>query len=243
MIKVFGYELKRLLTSGLFIAMLAVNAAFAWYVLTTDIIVGIAYTAPFSVWSSCAYIGKTLPLSIITVLLLQAGYYGKRQKRAEILIMSSPVTHAQTVLIRTAALGVCFLIICLIQGILGAVFFSVFFGYNEFAVFVIPAILEIIPCFAFTTGLGHIAGRFHCGLIYALLPVVFIAGYAGITGAFDLFGGGFFSAYPLTLPVGASGEPDFTVSPLWLTARLFYLLAGIGIIVVNIGVSPRIKRA
>lgn len=243
MIKVFGYELKRLLTSGLFIAMLIVNAVFAWYILTTDIIAGIAYTAPFSVWSSCAYVGKTLPLSIITVLLLQAGYYGKQQKRVEILTSAAPVTHARTLMIRTAALGVCFLVICLVDGLLGAVFYVAFFGYYGFGAFILPALLEIIPCFVFSAGIGHLAGRIHQGLVYALLPIVFIAGFLGAAGAFDLFGGGFFSAYPLTLPVGADGEPRFVMNSAWLLARFIYLVAGAAILIVNTAFRPKIKRA
>lgn len=243
MIKVFGYELKRLLTSGLFIAMLIVNAVFAWYILTTDIVAGIAYTAPFSVWSSCAYVGKTLPLSIITVLLLQAGYYGKQQKRVEILTSAAPVTHARTLMIRTAALGVCFLVICLVDGLLGAVFYVAFFGYYGFGAFILPALLEIIPCFVFSAGIGHLAGRIHQGLVYALLPIVFIAGFLGAAGAFDLFGGGFFSAYPLTLPVGSDGEPGFVMNSAWLLARFIYLVAGAAILIVNTAFRPKIKRA
>lgn len=243
MIKVFGYELKRLLTSGLFIAMLAVNAVFAWYVLTTEIIEGIAYTAPFSVWSSCAFIGKTLPIAIITVLLLQAGYYGKQQKHVEILTSATPMTYTQTLLIRTAVLGICFLMICLVDGLLGAVFFAAFFGYYGFDVFILPALLEIIPCFVFAVGIGHLAGRLHGGLLYALLPAVFIAGFLGVTGAFDLFGGGFFSSYPLTLPVGADGEPEFAINSVWLLARLTYLAIGAAAIFVNIATRPKIRRA
>lgn len=232
-----------MLTSGLYIAMLAVNAVFAWYVLTTEIIEGIAYTAPFSVWSSCAYIGKTLPIAIITVLLLQAGYYGKQQKRVEIITSAAPMTYAQTLLIRTAVLGVCFLIICLVDSLLGAVFFASFFGYYGFGAFIIPALLEIIPCFAFAVGIGHLAGRLHCSLVYALLPIAFIAGFLGASGAFDIFGGGFFSAYPLTLPVGADGEPEFAMNSVWLLARLIYLVLGAALIFVNIVSRPKVKRA
>ncbi len=243
MTKVFGYELKRLLTSGLFIAMLAVNAVFAWYVLTTEIIEGIAYTAPFSVWSSCAFIGKTLPIAIITVLLLQAGYYSKQQKRVEILTSAAPMSYAQTLMIRTAVLGVCFLIICTVDSLLEAVFFAAFFGYYGFGAFILPALLEIIPCFVFVVGIGHLAGRMHGGTIYALLPMVFIAGFLGVTGAFDLFGGGFFSTYPLTLPVNPDGEPDFAFNAVWLIARIVYLALGVGSLFVNIALRPKGKRA
>ena len=223
--------------------MLAVNAVFAWYVLTTEIIEGIAYTAPFSVWSNCAYIGKTLPIAIITVLLLQAGYYGKQQKRVEILTSAAPITYAKTLLIRTAVLGLCFLIICIVDSLLGAVFFAAFFEYYRFGAFILPALLEIIPCFVFTVGIGHLVGRLHGGLIYVLLPAVFIVGFLGVTGAFDLFGGGFFSSYPLTLPVGVDGEPEFAINSVWLIARLIYLAIGAGIILINIALRPKIKRA
>lgn len=243
MIKVFGYELKRLLTSGLFAAMLAVNAVFAWYMLTTEIIEGVAYTAPFSAWSACAYIGKTLPLSIITVLLLQAGYYGKQQKHVDILTGSTPLTHAQSLLLRTAVLGVCFLVICLVDSVLGAVFCAAFFGYYGFGVFILPALLEMIPCFVFAVGIGHLAGRIHQGLVYALLPIAFIAGFLGVTGAFDLFCGGFFSAYPLTLPVNSNGEPEFALDSAWLLARFIYMAAGAAIIIANSAIQPKIKRA
>ncbi len=243
MIKVFGYELKRLLTSGLFITMLIVNAVFAWYILTTDIIAGIAFTAPFSVWSSCAYIGKTLPIAIVTVLLLQAGYYGNRQKRVEILTSAAPMTYTRTLLIRTAVLGICFLVICIADSLLGAVFFAAFFGYYGFGAFILPALLEIIPCFVFAAGIGHLAGRLHCGLIYALLPAVFIAGFFGTAGAFDLFGGAFFSAYPMTLPAGADGEPEFVTDTVWLLARLMYLVIGAAALFVNTALRPKIKRA
>lgn len=222
--------------------MLAVNAVYAWYILTTDIIEGIAYTAPFSVWSNCAFIGKTLPIAIITVLLIQAGYYGKQQKRVEILTTAAPMTYAQTLMIRTAVLGVCFLTICLVDGLLGAVFFAAFFGYYGFGAFILPALLEIIPCFVFAVGIGHLAGRLHGGLIYALLPAVFVAGFPGSAGAFDLFGGGFFSSYPLTLPVGADGEPEFAINFVWLIARLIYLAAGAAAIFINIAARPKIKR-
>lgn len=243
MIKVFGYELKRLLTSGLYIAMLAVNAVFAWYLLTTDIIEGTAYTAPFSVWSNCAYIGKTLPIAIITVLLLQAGYYGKHQKRVELLTSAAPVTYALTLLIRTAALGVSFLVICIVNGLLGAVFYAAFFGYYGFGAFIFPALLEIIPCFVFSAGIGHLAGRIHQGLVYVLLPIVFIAGFFGASGAFDPFGSGFFSAYPLTLPLNSDGEPDFVMDLVWLIARFVYLALGAGLLLINITLRPKTRRA
>lgn len=243
MTKVFGYELRRLLTSALFIAMLVVNAVFAWYILTTDIIAGVAHTAPFSVWSGCTYVGRTLPLSIMTVLLLQAGYYGNAQKRVEILTSATPLTHAQTLMIRTSALGVCFLAICLVEWGIAAVFYAAFFEYYGFGEFILPALLETIPCFILAVGVGHFAGRAHPGLVYALLPVVFALGFLGTTGAFDPFSGGFFSNYPLTLPPNADGEPNFVMNSTWLLARFVYLAVGAIALGANMALRSKAKRA
>lgn len=107
--------------------MLLANGFFAWYVLTTDIILGTCFTAPFSLWSYCTYLGKVMPISMITILLLLAGYYGKKQKRVEILTTATPVTLATQMLIRTLIIFICFTILCFIIICLALYFYLHFF--------------------------------------------------------------------------------------------------------------------
>lgn len=237
MIKIFGYELKRILVSWLFFAMLVANGVFAWFVLSTEIIMGIAYTAPFSVWSYCAYIGKTMLIAMITVLLMLAGYYGKKQKRVEILTLATPIKPAQQLIIRTAVLGVCFAILCIEAAVLAAVFYSSLFHYTSFGIYIMPSVLLVVSCFVFAIGLGHLAGRVHQGLVYMLLAILFIIGIGGITNDFDLFGSGYFSTYPLSLPTDGSGEVLYVMDGAWVAARLVYLVVGILLFVVNIRVK------
>lgn len=227
MSKIFYYELKRMLLNKVFLTMLLVNGLFAWFILSTDIIRGIAYTAPFSGWSYCTYLGKTLPLAMVTILLLLSNYYSKKQKQLEVLTLVTPVTAARQMLLRTAAVSICFVLIFLLITILGAFFYSAFFRYTDFAVFLLPSLLIALPCFLFLTGLGQLLASLHQGMIYALILIAFISGYCGNQTVFDLFGAGYFSSYPLTLPVGAEGEPDFTLNAIFCAVRLLYLAAGV----------------
>ena len=224
--KIFCYELRRMAVSWLFLGLLLINGIFDWYVLSMDIIAGIADTAPFSVWSYLTYIGKTMPAVMVTVLLLLAGYYGKKQKGVEILTAAAPVAPAQHFLIRTAVLFACFSVLCLIAAGMAAVFYIRFFGYHRFGVFLLPSLLLMVPCFAFTVGLGHLLGRVHPGLIYLWMAVLAV-GFQAVANAFDLFGAGYFSDYPLTLVPGRDGEPEFVMDKVWVIARILYLAAGL----------------
>ena len=38
-------------------------------------------------------------------------------------------------------------------------------------VFILPALLEIIPCFVFSVGIGHLAGRIHQGLVNKIVMI------------------------------------------------------------------------
>ncbi|NLJ86477.1 MAG: hypothetical protein GX322_08550, partial [Firmicutes bacterium] len=48
MIKLFGYELRRLLFNKFFIGLLVITGLYSYQILSGDIIVGVANTAPFS---------------------------------------------------------------------------------------------------------------------------------------------------------------------------------------------------
>ncbi|MCM1182239.1 MAG: hypothetical protein NC337_02560 [Roseburia sp.] len=226
MSKIFYYELKRMLLNKVFPAMLLLNGLFACFVLSTDIIRGVACTAPFSGWSYCAYLGKTLPLAAVTVLLLLSAYYGKKQRQLEVLTLTTPVTAARQMLLRTAAAGVCFALIFLLITVLAAVFYRAFFRYTDFAAFLLPSLLLALPCFLLPTGLGQLLAGLHRSLIYALSAIVLAAAYCGPPTVLDLFGARYFSAYPLTLPVGAGGEPPFALTAAFCAVRLLYLAAG-----------------
>ena len=154
-----------MLLNKLFFGMLLVNGLFAWFILSFDIIMGVAYTAPFSVWSYCVYLGKTLPLAMITILLLLANYYSRKQKQVEILTSATPVSSFCQIMIRTMAAGICFLLIYLVVIGLALLFYISFFRFHDFVAFILPSVLLLLPCFLFFVGLGQLLGSIHRSLI------------------------------------------------------------------------------
>ena len=209
----------------LFFGMLLVNGLFAWFTLSFDIIMGTAYTAPFSVWSYCAYLGKTLPLAMITVLFLLANYYSRKQKQVEILTSATPISSFCQIMIRTMAAGICFLLIYLVVIALALLFYISFFQFHDFAAFILPSVLLLLPCFLFFAGLGQLLGSIHRSLIYVLM--LFALAFNSLPSAFDFFGAGYFSTIPLTLPAGTNGEPTFKMGISFIVLRLLYLVIGI----------------
>jgi hypothetical protein len=233
--KIFRYELRRLVWNKFFLGLLIINGVYAWYTLTHDIIAGIAYTAPFSPWSFGAYLAKVMPLAVLTVLFLISTYFSKKEKQAEVLTTATPVNPVAYSLVRCGAVAVCFLIISALVIALGDCFYAFVFAYRNFSAFILPSFLILLPCFLFALGIGYLAGRIHPVLLYVLMLVALVAGFAGIGGAFDFFGAGYFGSRPLTLPVGADGEPAFTLGAGFWTARVVYL--ALGVIVLVIGIS------
>lgn len=242
MSKIFKYELRRLLWNKFFIILLLINVAYAWYVLTTDIIAGIAYTAPFSAWSFGAYLGKVMPIAVLTVMFLLTFYYSKKEKQTEILTSATPVNQTHYTLVRSLTLAVCFLIICTVLFSLSVYFYIMFFDYRDFSEFIIPMLIIPIPCFVFALGIGHFTGRIHSGFLYVSMITLTALGFTEISGAFDFFSSGYFSSYPVALPVRIDGEPAFTLSLGFWIARLVYLSIGVLLLAISISYSKRKPR-
>lgn len=241
MSKILRYELRRLIWNKVFWGLLIINGIYAWYVLTTDIIAGVSYTAPFSQWSYGAYWASVMPISILTILFLLSVYFSKREKQVEILTSATPVNPIHYALVRCSAAVICFLVICTVIFSISIFFYGSIFEYNNFVPFLLPISIIIVPCFVFSIGAGYLSGRIHQSLLYVLMLVTLVVGFVGLEGNFDFFGRGYFSTYPTNLPVGMDGEPAFVIGRSFLVARIGYL--AIGIILLIIGMYSRQQKA
>ena len=226
MVKIFMYELRRMLLSKLFVALAVINGVFAWYVLSSEIVAGVAFTAPFSVWSFGYYLATVMSMAMMTALFLLSNYYSKKERQVEVLTSATPVDAAKYILIRNAVVTLGFVLLCFVAIVLSVFFYASVFGYRDFAVFIVPAIVTIVPGFVFFMGLGHLAGSIRPWLLYVLIPVALAIGFMQTPGVLDFFGGGYFSLTPLTLPVGADGEPAFVLNAAFLLTRAAYLVLG-----------------
>jgi len=234
LIRIMKYELKRLLLNRFYIGFLVINGLFAWYILTSDTIAGAAYTAPFSPWSFGSYVANVMPITMLAVLFLLTFFYSKNEKQTAALTSATPVDTVRYTLIRIAviALGLLFLLTLIIG--LSVFFYIYLFSFTGFSGFIVPALVIVLPCFVFFTGLGYFAGLIHPLVLYALMPVTLAISFVPIPNVFDIFGKYYFSDFPLTLPPGADGEPIFGLSPMFLVSRAIYFIAGVVLGMVSI---------
>ena len=132
--RVFKYELGRLIWNKFFIGLLLINIVYAWFILTTETIMGAAYTAPFSVWSFGAYLASVSPIAILTVLFLISVYYSKTERQVNTLTSATSVSQIRYLLARSGAIAVGFLIICAVIFGLSVYFYASVFDYKHFTV-------------------------------------------------------------------------------------------------------------
>ncbi|MCL2312871.1 MAG: hypothetical protein FWC41_10385 [Firmicutes bacterium] len=222
-----------------FVALFIINGILSWYTLTSDIIGGIAYTAPFSAWSFGAYMAKMMPIATLSILFFLAFYYSNKEKHVKILTKATPVNSTKYEIIRIGTITFCFLIIISLTVGLSLYFYASLFDYWNFAEFLIPLSTVVLPCFSLALGLGHLIGRIHVGLLYSLMLVTLIFAFRNFNDNFDFFCIGYFSNYPMSLPVDTYGEPYFTVNSTFLLARGMYLFFGIILLSISIRISEK----
>jgi ABC-2 type transport system permease protein len=224
--KVFKYELKRLLLNKFFFALLIISVLYSYQILSGDIIVGIAYTAPFSGWSYGMYLANVMPLLLVTLLFFITFLYSNQEKQVKQLTFATPVNPLRYALVRCLAMVAGYLIISLFVIILSLIFYGVIFGFYGFTDFIVPILITLLPGMLFIFGVGLFAGSVQSNLLYALMILVLLIGFLPLPAFADLFGGHLFSTYPLKLPVGLDGEPIYSLPISFLLGRIFYSVTG-----------------
>ncbi len=229
MSKIFKYELKRLILNKFFIALLVITVLYSYIILRRDIIVGVAYTAPFSSWSYGMYLAEVLPLLLITLLFFITYMYSNQEKQVKQLTFATPVSPLKYALVKCLAMAVGYSIISLFVILLSFIFYSVIFGFYGFANFIIPILITLIPSMLFIFGVSLFVGSVQPNLLYALMIFVLLIGFLPLPGFFDLYGGHLFSTYPLKLPVGLDGEPIYSLPISFLLGKIFYCATGVSL--------------
>lgn len=233
--KILRYELKRLIFNKIFIALLLTTALYSYQILKKDIIVGIAYTAPFSGWSYGMYLAKVLPLLLITLIFFITFLYSKEEKQVKQLTFATPVNPLKYGLIKCLTITVGCIIISLFVIIISLIFYGVIFKFYKFTEFIVPTLITLIPALIFIFGIGLVIGSIHPNLLYVLIVLVLLISFLPLPMSIDLYGGHLFSSYPLTLPVGVDGEPAFSLPTSFLLGKAIFSV--IGVIMVFLGIK------
>ena len=240
--KMIYYECKRIWLGRLFPVMLICNCVYACIWMWNVGIEGVGGTAPFSAWTYHAYCGNMLPAAVLTLLLLQSVYYTPRWQKADILPLASPCSAEKLMLCRMTALLICGILIFAAEYLIFVLPCILFFKETAVLAYGLTGLLPVLSLTVLALSLGGLLGRFSGKLIYLLAVILFIIGMLHIQKPYDLFCGGFFAQYPLTLPAGADGEPPFRILPVWIFTRLLFLAAGAAVTVWNVCRHRKPKR-
>lgn len=207
-----------------------ITILYSYQILRKDIIVGIAYTAPFSGWSYGMYLARVLPLLLITLIFFITFLYSKEEKQVKQLTFATPVNPLKYGLIKGLTIVVGYIIILLFVIVISLLFYGVIFHFYKFTDFIIPSLITLIPALFFIFGAGLVIGSIHPNMLYVLIILVLLIGFLPLPTFVDLYGGQTFSTYPLTLPVGLDGEPPFILPTSFLIGKVFFSVIGAAMI-------------
>lgn len=222
--KVFRYELHRLLLNKFFLGLLAITMLYSYFVMDSEIVLGVANTAPFSCWSYGTFLTYVLPLLLITMLFFTTFLYSQKEKKVQTITDTTPADPAKYRLVRCASIIVGYLIISFATIAVSFFFYAMIFHFTGFGSFIAPILFVLMPAMFFVLGVGIVLGKMNPALVYALIPVVLLLTFLPLPDSINLLGKNFFSNYPATLGVV---EPSFKVPFSVLTARALYTVIGI----------------
>ena len=226
MSKIFKYELKIILLKPYVFAMSIITLLYAYYILSTETILGVSDTAPFSGWSFGKYLGDTTLVSMLVTLFILSTIYSKRQKNVSILTDVTGFPVKKRILIRNMIIGGFFLLSNLLIFIMGCVFLGVIFGTIYPGVYFADWLLISIPCLVIILGVGNLLGRMNPVLIYVFMGVVILMAFVMREYSIDINGANYFEVMSEALESLKGTETPFTIAPTFLFTRLIYLILG-----------------
>ena len=222
--KVFRYELRRMVRSKIFVGMLAILLWYAWQILNSQTIQGVAHTAPFSPWTFGSYLNTLLPLLSLSMVFFLWEVSSGRARRVELLADATQTEHRKLLLIRGCAVAAAWLLLALSVVLLGLGFLLALFGRSvPLGELLVAAILALLPALLFLLGLGLAAGRVHPGLVFLIVPVTALFLLLPLPMAAQLFAMDWFSTWPLHLAL----DPPLSVPAAVLAGRLLYGALGL----------------
>ena len=224
MIKIFYYELKRLLLNKFFIGILCVLLFYGWLVLSGKTLLGVSHTAPFSPWSFGDYLSRMLPLLWVGVLFFLSFFTSASEQRTAVLTSATQVKPSSYALARCAAVLAGTLLLAVVTIALAAFFYSRYFDWYSWGSLVLPIVVTLIPILLFALGSGWLLGRLRPWLIYVWMLLPYLLASLPLPQAFSLWNGSLFTAYPLAL---GTLDPDFSLPPSVWCVQVVTLLLGV----------------
>jgi len=229
MLKIFRYELKRLVFSKFFIITSIITAFFSLYVLNTKIIKGVSCTAPFSQWSYSGFLCEIQPFLLLVLMFFITMLFTKNEILVKEIILSTPISDAKYFFLKVFSISAAYFLIAVVSILISMFFYVITFRFTDFSHFILPMTIILLPNFIFVFGISLFLGYKKVTWLYALIPIVLILSSLKleISPLLDIFAKGFIWHEPFVLPVDSSGEANFKLSLIFIMSRVILSLLGL----------------
>ncbi|RVU54398.1 hypothetical protein [Anaerosphaera multitolerans] len=231
MYKIFYYEVKRLIINKYFVGLLFATLLYSYLLLSGEIILGVANTAPFSPWSFGFYISKIMPIILITLLFFISFLFSREEKTIQAITNITSVNIGKFYFVRLMTIIVSFMIILAVPILYSFYFYKSIFQYSMSFDLLIPLIIIVIPSVIIIMGLGLSIGSILPIANYLLMGLLIFVNFINLPEEIDLYGRNFFVNYPLSIGIL---DPAFKLSFSFGMSRLLFLVVGLFLIVLYI---------
>lgn len=228
-----GWELRRILLTRTYLYSLLLIILFSQNALGRLVVNGTYGSAPYSPLSYAQFLVLMNPL-LLTVLMLWCGaVFSERERAVRRIVLSTPITGAGYLGIKTAAIGTAFLLTIGLTVAGSFAFYGRQFGFFAFHRFAHPLVLFSLPPAIFTLGLSLAVGGLHPRLVYGLVPLVFFTGVMNLRLPLwlDISANNFLFDYPkILMRAFGTGEMIYYLPGSFIASRVGLALAGIALL-------------
>lgn len=178
-LKIMKYEMKRLLFSKVYLVLLLITGWFSYNVLKTKTIYGLNDTAPFSEWSYSSFLLDINPFLLVIVLMFCTYIFSKKEEAVKTITMTTKIKPTTYFCLKSITIAVAYLLTVTVVIAISFIFYNRVFQFNNFAQFVQPILLILIPTVLFVLGVGMFIGNINGNLLYVFIPIIFLITNSG----------------------------------------------------------------
>ncbi len=241
--KIFNYEIKIILAKPYVLAMTVITLLYGWFLLSSETILGVSDTAPFSGWSFGKYLGDAALMSMLASLFLVATVYSKKQKKVGILTDVTGFSARRRMLIKSIIIGGYFLLSNLLLLVLGCVFLKVYFDQVNLLAYMAEYLLVSVPCLLVILGIGNCLGKVNPFLVYVLMAVILVLAFVAPGLFIDTNGANYYKEMSAALEKMNGTETPFVLKTSYLLSRVAYLFIGAVAWIISLNMSEKKRKA
>ena len=180
MIKIFRYELARILRGKIYWIAAAILMIYASEFIQRNTLVGLYYTAPYSPWSFLEYQGHIVPLLLVVILYYGVTIFAHKERQVSAVTSASPLPEHRRMWMKVLALAVGFIILSFSATLLVFGYYAVCLEFWNGLALIGIWLLVWIPNLCIHLGISLWLGRKQLILGYGWMALLIAAAFVDI---------------------------------------------------------------